>query len=148
MKALSLHRSRGQTLLELVVSVGVVAFVLLGLVVAVTSSLRFSQASRFRSGAVKYAQEGMELTRQLRDSHTWDEFMAYTGTTAKQWCVDKFGVWSALGGSSCATLNGLYTRTVSLQWADPVVDAIVTISWQDGSTVRTSKLESYFTQWK
>lgn len=147
MHAFRLNRWSGQTLIELVVSIGVVAIVVSGLVVAVTSSLRFGQSSRYRSGAVKYAQEGMELVRKLRDGHTWDEFFTYTGVTPKQWCVDTSGVWTAMG-ASCASLDGLYTRTISLQWLDPVVHAVVTMSWQDGSTSFSSELESYFTQWK
>ena len=84
-------KSRGQTLLELVVSVGVVAFVVLGLVAAVTSSLRFGQSSRSRSSAVKFAQEGMERTRGLRDGKPWNEFLTYADTSAKVWCIYSAG---------------------------------------------------------
>lgn len=144
----SLDSIRGQTLLELIVSIGVVAFVVLGLVAAVTSSLRFGQASRSRSGAVKYAQEAMERTRQLRDAYTWDEFLTYADSSGEVWCINSAGVWSGVGGASCSVLDGKYTRTISLTRQDPIVRALVTVTWQEGSTQFSTDLESYFTQWK
>lgn len=148
MRAISVRSIRGQTLLELVVSIGVVAFVVLGLVTAVTSSLRFGQASKSRSGAVKYAQEAMERARQLRDEVTWTTFLTYAGSPARVWCIDSEGVWTTLGGASCTALEGRYTRTISLTRADPIVQAVVTVSWQEGSQQFSTDLESYFSQWK
>ncbi|MBP9814662.1 prepilin-type N-terminal cleavage/methylation domain-containing protein [Candidatus Woesebacteria bacterium] len=138
---------RGQTLLELIISIGVVVFVMLGLVVAVTSSLRFSQASRNRSRAVKYAQEAIEITRQLRDANLWDTFLGYTNMTSKVWCLSKERVWTVEDGN-CTPLDGVYTRNVTLTWDDPRVIVNVDVSWQDGSRVLHSRLDTYLTQWK
>lgn len=138
---------RGQTLLELIISIGVVVFVMLGLVVAVTSSLRFSQASRNRSRAVKYAQEAIEITRQLRDANLWDTFLGYTNMTSKVWCLSKERVWTVEDGN-CTPLDGVYTRNVTLTWDDPRVIVNVDVSWQDGSRVLHSQLDTYLTQWK
>ncbi len=142
-----LAKQRGQTLLELIISIGVVVFVMLGLVVAVTSSLRFSQASRNRSRAVKYAQEAIEMTRQIRDTSPWDTFLGYTGSTSKSWCLSKEGVWTPVDGT-CVPLDGIFTRTVDLTWNDPIVVVGVDVSWQDGSRVLHSQLDTYLTQWK
>ena len=138
---------RGQTLLELIISIGVVVFVMLGLVVAVTSSLRFSQANRNRSRAVKYAQEAIEITRQLRDANLWDTFLGYTNMTSKVWCLSKERVWTVEDGN-CTPLDGVYTRNVTLTWDDPRVIVNVDVSWQDGSRVLHSRLDTYLTQWK
>lgn len=143
------HEKRdGQTLLELIISIGVVVFVMMGLVVAVTSSLRFGQASRYRSRAVKYAQEGVELTRQLRDVNVWESFLSFADTTPKEWCLDKSGTWSIVGGNACAPLDGIFTRIVTLTWQDPLVRVQADVSWQDGSRVLHSQLETYLTNWR
>ena len=141
------ENSRGQTLLELIISIGVVVFVMLGLVVAVTSSLRFSQASRNRSRAVKYAQEAIEMTRQIRDANNWDTFVAYSGVTPKVWCLSKTGVWTIEDGN-CAPLDGIFSRNVTMTWEDPIVRVEADVSWQDGSRVLHSQLDTYLTQWK
>ena len=138
---------RGQTLLELIVSIGVVVFVMLGLVVAVTSSLRFSQARRNRSRAVKYAQEAIEITRQLRDANLWDTFLAYTNMTSKVWCLSKERVWTVDDGN-CVRIDGIFTRNVTLTWDDPRVLVHVDVGWQDGNRVLHSQLDTYLTQWK
>lgn len=143
----NIAKSRGQTLLELIVSIGVVVFVMLGLVVAVTSSLRFSQASRYRSRAVKYAQEAIEMTRQLRDTNLWDTFIAYAGVTPKVWCLSKTGVWTPEDGN-CQPLDGIFSRNVTLTWDDPLVRVQADVSWQDGSRVLHSQLDTYLTRWK
>jgi len=141
------EKSRGQTLLELIISIGVVVFVMLGLVVAVTSSLRFSQASRNRSRAVKYAQEAIEITRQLRDANLWDTFLGYSGMTSKVWCLSKERVWTIEDGN-CAPLDGIFSRNVTLTWDDPIVRVQADVSWQDGNRVLHSQLDTYLTQWK
>lgn len=140
--------SQGQTLLELIISIGVVVFVMLGLVVAVTSSLRFGQSSRSRSRAVKYAQEAVEITRQLRDVNTWDTFFAYTGASTKTWCLNKDGAWYVDGSPSCDILDGIFSRLVTLTWQDPIVHVQVNVSWQEGDHVSHSTLETYLTEWK
>lgn len=139
----------GQTLLELVVALGVVAVVLMGLVSAVTSSLRYGQASRFRSRSVKYAQEGIELTRKLRDANTWDVFAAYSGTGTKSWCLSESGVWSADDGTGCSMAAGsLFRRSVSFTWNDPVMEVTSVTSWGEHVSSTTVTLKTFFSAWR
>ena len=142
------HKQKGQTLLELIISIGVVVFVMLGLVVAVTSSLRFGQASRNRSRAVKYAQEAIELTRQYRDATLWETFQSNAGLLPTVWCLNKSGTWSVQGGNACELIDNLFSRNVSLTWQDPIVRVQVDVSWPQGNTVLHSQLETYLTDWK
>ena len=60
---------RGASLIESVVTLGVVILLITGLVVSMTSSLQSAQASKSRSLAVQYAQEALEIVRQERDSN-------------------------------------------------------------------------------
>mgnify|MGYP000887159775 CR=1 FL=1 len=147
------HRKResGQTLLELVIALGVVAVVITALVSAVTASLRYSQATRFRSRAVKFAQEGVELTRKVRDEQPWSTFFAYTGGDGR-WCLDASGVWTDDDGNGTCPLaaGDNFWRSVHFSWDDTEDIMIVTVrvSWGDRSTPSTVELVTHFTEWK
>jgi Tfp pilus assembly protein PilV len=142
--------SRGQTLLELVIAMGVVAVIVTGLVVASTASLRYSQDSRLRSGGVKYAQEAIEVVRQIRDTQPWTTFEAYSTGTSKTWCLSSAGVFSDQGGGECPLISvgSPFTRSVTFTWNDPIMEVTSEVRWQVGSTQASTQLKTYFTQWK
>lgn len=144
------YLSRGQTLLELVIAMGVVAVIVTGLVVASTASLRYSQDSRLRSGGVKYAQEAIELVRQIRDTQPWTTFENYSTGTSKIWCLSGAGVFSDQNGGECPLLSAgsPYTRQVTFTWNDPVMEVTSEVRWQVGSTQASTQLKTYFTQWR
>lgn len=142
------HQS-GQTLLELVVAIGVVAIVITALVTAVTASLRYSQATQLRSRGVKFAQEGLELTRKLRDINTWNIFQAYSDGNGS-WCLDELGTWTVDGADgNCPLSTGNdFWRRIHFVWNDPVMEVTVTVSWGERTTSSTVELNTYFTEWK
>lgn len=142
-------QSSGQTLIELILALGVIAVVLTGLSSVVTSSLRYGQASQYRSRGVKYAQEGLEITRRLRDTSTWDAFRAYAGTGTKDWCLDESGQWAVSDGNGCPlSADSLFWRIVTFTWNDPTMEVASTVSWADRTPVATVSFRTYFTQWK
>lgn len=140
----------GQTLLELVIAIGVVALILTGLVAAVTSSLRFGQASSLRSRGVKLAQEGIERTRTLRDTTTWVTFVGYSDNGTKRWCLDQNGTFTDGGGSSeCPISPGdAFWRSITLTFADPIMTVVSQVSWGEHTTPASVELMTYFSQWK
>lgn len=71
--------SKGQTLLEVILAIGVACIVLIGLTRAVTVALRNAQFAKNQALATQYAQEGMEKARQLRDQDP-DVFWNKSGT--------------------------------------------------------------------
>ncbi|MBI5620308.1 hypothetical protein HY949_00840 [Candidatus Gottesmanbacteria bacterium] len=137
----------GQTLAEVVVAIGVVVLLVTGLIFGTSVTLKASQYGKARSQAVQYAQEGVEITRALRDSG-WTGFLAYGGVTPLSWCLDKSGVWTAMSGSCTPNIDAFYTRQVTFTWADPNMKADVTVSWQDGNKSYSVPITTYFTQWK
>lgn len=146
------HRDRfasGQTILELVVALGVVSLVLTGLVAAATSSLRFGQAGRQRGLGVKYAQEGIELSRKLRDGGLWSDFVAKSGSGTARWCLSGSGVWSQDTDVGCpiATENPFW-RTVTFSWADPIMEITSEVSWGERQVPTVVTFVTQFTQWK
>ena len=139
--------TRGQTLAEVVVAIGVVVLLVTGLVVGTSVTLKASQYGKARSQAVQYAQEAVQLSRNLRDSG-WTAFMTYGGVAPRSWCLDKSGVWTAMSGACSPNIDSFYTRQVTFTWNDPKMKADVSVSWTDGNKTYTVPITTYFTKWK
>lgn len=149
MKKNETHRVAGQTILELVVALGIVALVLTGLIAGVSSSLRFSQNSSFRSLAVKHAQEGIEYVRKLRDTSEWSAFLSYSGSGVSYWCVTSTGIWSSDDGNGCQIAAGSpFYRSITFRWDDPIMAITSQISWGERVAPSIVTFDTYFTQWK
>ncbi len=140
-----LTKQRGQSLIEVVVAVGVVVILVTGLIVGTTSALKTSQYGRTKSQAIKYAQEGMELTRQLRNNG-WTTFAGRSGL----WCLDKVGGWTQGAGTCPVNIDNLFTRSATFTWnvASSRMEVTVNVSWSDGGGLHDTQLTTYFTQWK
>lgn len=139
--------TRGQTLVEVIVAIGVVVLLVTGLIVGTSVTLKASQYGKTRSLAVKYAQEAVELARNIRDNG-WSTFLAYGGVVPVSWCLNKSGVWTAMSGSCPLNIDNFYTRTVTFTWNDPRMKVDVQVSWTDGVKTYTTPLSTYVTQWR
>lgn len=150
---------RGQSLLEIVVATAVAILLITGLLVATSVSLRTSQNGQQRSKALKYAQEGIELTRSLRDSLDWASFTAYdpnAGSASTTWCLVAAGNWKQGACDPVVdAIDGVYTRAVTFEWNDRDSDpnkyrmeVTVTVSWDQAGQTKSVTLATYFTQWK
>lgn len=145
--------SSGQSLLEIIVATGVAVLLIGGLVVATTVSLRTSQYGERRSRAIKYAQEGIELTRSLRDGIAWDEFIAKDtnpdGGVGTVTCLGSDGVYD--GGPPCdVNIDTTFTRSVSFNWnaANDRMEVSVEVVWNEAGKTTDVILDTYFTQWR
>lgn len=139
--------SRGQTLVEVIVAIGVVVLLVTGLIVGTSVTLKASQYGKMRSLGTQYAEEAIEAARNLRDSG-WSTFFEYGGVTPKSYCLNKVGVWTLTVGSCSPNIDNFYTRMVTFTWADPHMNVDVAVTWVDGAKTYTSSLSTYFTQWK
>ncbi|HVQ43631.1 MAG TPA: prepilin-type N-terminal cleavage/methylation domain-containing protein [Candidatus Saccharimonadia bacterium] len=74
-------RERGDTLVEVVIALAILAFVLLGATLVATSAFRTGQTARERTQVSNEAQRQMEALRSFRDNHTWDEFRVGVGAS-------------------------------------------------------------------
>lgn len=142
----------GQSLVEIIVVVGTVVLMVSGLIVATTSALKTTRFSTTKSPSVKYAQEGIEQARKIRDS-SWSSFFAYKDSPDGLWCLNAANAWSSAQGSAtnCAgNLSTVFTRTVQFSWDAPnnrmQVQSVVT--WNDGGVIRQSDVTTYFTDWR
>lgn len=130
---------RGVSLIESVVTLGVVMLLITGLVVGTTSSLQNSQRSKARELAVQSAQEALEIMRRERDFN-WDTF-AQKGTIAGvEYCMGEDGVLGSSG--SC-------TRKITCTLIDPEqMDITVSVYWIEGSSTKNVSLKTTLTKWK
>lgn len=145
-----LQHNAGQTLLELVIAIGVVAIIITGLVSAATASLRYGQESRLRTTAVKYAQSALELARQIRDSQPADVFLGYSGSGTQIWCLDSTNAWTKNDGSGCPPIQSgsPYIRTVTFSWDGTTMTVTSNVSWILGGKTTSAQLGTVLTQWR
>ncbi len=137
----------GQTLVEVVVAIGVVVLLVTGLIVSTSVSLKASQYGKMRSLSTQYAQEAIEATRNLKDSG-WSTFSGYGAVQPISWCFNKAGDWTQMVGACSPNIDNFYTRVVTFTWDDPRMKVDVVVAWVDGAKTYSSTLSTFFTQWK
>lgn len=136
MKKLQARLQAGQSLLEILLAFGVSILVLSAVIVGIITSLSNAQTSKNQNLANAYAQEGMAVVRQLRDS-SWPSFTS--DVDQNYYCLPKDAiVLNAYDGSSCITkekLGGIFVRSVILIHRSSDCSngskAIITVSWAD-----------------
>ncbi len=154
---------RGQSLLEITVALGALSVLLTVSAMAIIGALSNAQEAKFQNQASIYAQQGIEILRQMRDSD-WGSFNNLTGVycmadicstiTANGACGKRVGTC----GVSGINVVGIYRREVFIQKSDlkcsqggvNATRAIVTVSWNDSKCsgaadfCRTVKVETCF----
>ncbi len=131
-------KKNGQSLIEVIVAMAVAILIVGGLLSAVIVAVRNSQFAKSQVLATKYAEEGMENTRQQRDTN-WDTFWTKKGTT-----------------EGPAIISGTtFSRSIKYEdvsgGAGDKMKVTVTVSWTDTIGTHKSELVSYFTKplkWK
>lgn len=135
----------GQTLIEVLVALGIVSVIVTALVSIVVTSMSNAQLSKNQNQALQYSQEGMEVVRGLRDSD-YVAFRNYNST----FCLGK---GSVVLGADCVNPNidNFFLRKVTIvqSGCSPnVARVLVNVSWADGkcpasnALCRVSTLES------
>ncbi len=140
---------KGQTLIEVLIALGVVAVIVSSIAALITTSLSNAQFGRNQNQASVYGQEGMELVRRIRDSD-YPTFTTYTGT----YCVAKDQTTLGVASGSCTTPNidTLFIRSIQIEQGGCGVNlarVIVSVSWNDskcqaGNSCHKSQLSSCF----
>lgn len=141
----------GQSLIEAVVAVGIVIILVTGLIVGTTASVHRAVSSSSRSLAVKYAQEGMELARKVRDNG-WMTLIEYNNT----YCVGKDSLvpvptpTPVVGAACSANIDSIYTRSITFAYAPDtqIMTIDVNVSWYEAGQTRSIALQTYLSQWK
>ncbi|MEA3355287.1 MAG: hypothetical protein U9Q63_02250 [Patescibacteria group bacterium] len=142
-----MKQDKGQSLVEVVVGVGMMSLLLVALLALISLSVKNSRVAKNKTQSVALAQEGIELMRTYRD-YSWNEFSG--DANGSEYILDSnWTVGDGLNGgctSESEMYSGsLFSRCVNLSGE---VDVTVTVYWQEGpklnSTVQTTKL----TRWE
>lgn len=140
-----LRKSLGQSLIEMLLMISLVVVLVTSIVVGSTVSLKNQQISSTKDQALRYAQQGVEIVRSLRNTD-WTSFQLYSGN----WCIDNDGVLTVLLDACSPLLDEKYQRVATFTWdaINERMNVKVLVSWNIGSKAYSTMLESYFTDWK
>ncbi len=101
-------RQSGQTLIEALLALIVVIVIITAVVTAVITSLSGATFTKNQNLASQYAQEGIDIARNMKDS----DFASFSALNNDQYYCAAQGSTS-LDSSSCSTkLNGIFTRKI------------------------------------
>ncbi|MBI4096647.1 MAG: hypothetical protein HY425_02920 [Candidatus Levybacteria bacterium] len=130
----------GQTLLEILLAFSVSVLVLSAIVIGVTGSLNNANYTKNQNLANSYAQEGMAVVRQIRDS-SWENF--FNMTDAKNYCLPSSNILAANFSPDCITTGdgkvGIFERSVVIYHDSddcpnkkmPGTQVTVKVAWSD-----------------
>lgn len=127
---------KGQSLVEMIVVIGMVVLLATGIVVGTTASLSRTESSQVRSQALSIAQAGIELARVTRDTG-WEAFAALGDPES----------------TTVSTIDNTFTRSITFQLT--TISGISTMKvtsqviWGDTTNpLNKVKLTTYLTQWR
>ena len=139
--------SKGQSLVEVLASLGMVILIVAALVNLVTASLRSSNYAKTASQANKFAQEGIEWLRSQRDRAVdWDSFKSSVVGTR---CLRSFSEGLVTG--DCTLTGTIFKREAVISEDGMRLNVKITVKWDDQAGEHTSQVETIFTdtsQWK
>lgn len=130
---------KGQSLIEVLAVLGVITVIVTVLAGVIITSMGNVLFSKNQNLATQYAQEGMEIMRQKRDSD-YVTFRNYTGT----YCLAK---GSSVLGANCtsANIDSIFLRKVEVAQSACAGNAVsnmanitVSVSWQDSKCASTN----------
>ena len=123
-------KNLGQSIIEVIVALALIAAVILGLVKVTITSINNAGFARDQRAATKYAQEGIENARKCKEENE-----------------------AAFWNKSCPALpsptDNRFTRTITytVVEAQQKMDILVEVSWSDSKGVHKSSLRTYLTKW-
>ena len=152
-----MKKSSGQTLVEMVVAVGMVSLVLVAIVSGIAISIRNSRFSKNKALATRFAQEGVEKFRFYRDEYGWEPFLSVMQDGDADYCFADFPAsleTISIHEGSCTaddTISGTeYARyaTVTVTTIPSIwVDVVIGVSWYEGAVPHSVELPTRFNDW-
>jgi len=128
---INVFKESGQSLVEVLVALSLVVIIILGLVRVTITSVRNASFAKDQRVATKYAQEGLENARHLKEEDT-AVFWAKSGTETDE--INKF--------------TREITYTPDPGQPDEKMKVEVLVWWEDSIGQHQSTLATYLTKWK
>lgn len=126
-----LRLNEGQSVIEVVVALSLVAIVILALVKVTISSIQNSSFARDQQTAIQYAQEGIENARRLKEQNEI-EFWGKSGSEEET--INKF--------------ERTITYTPVTGEENQKMEIQVVVTWENTKGTHQSDLSTYLTRWK
>ncbi len=147
-----LAASFGQMLLEVVIALMVAVVAIIALVSVATKGVTDATLSENRNVAARYAQEGFEQVRIVRDRQGWEVFSQYS-TSAGDNCYKVNTTNWTLERINCSDYvllsNPIFSRKITLTGDGDLLRIVrVEVKWTDSSGEQKSVVESKLTKWK
>lgn len=147
-------RRAGQTIVEVIIAIGVVAMVMTAIVAIGTTSLRNTSRAKAKTLATKYTQEGIEYFRTQRNILGWESMVEtlQQNSGGITYCMATLP-YTQTGGlgnlpnrpclpSEFIDVRQIYQRhaevTSSVIDGQDVITIAVTVSWNDSGAQQTS----------
>jgi len=133
---------KGQTLIEVLVALAIAVVVVTSITILSITSLNNAQFVRDQEQATKYAQEGIEVMRALRNSN-YAGFAAYNNT----YCLGagRQTLGSPAGDCTPTKIDNKFVRSVQIQQdgcGTSLSSVVVTVAWNDGKCAGSSLCHS------
>lgn len=124
--------TKGQTLIEVLVAITAAVLVISAIAVAIISALNNAQFSKNQNMATQYAQEGMEIIRQIRSS----DWSTFNNLSTGHYCLDKDSKELVLS-IDCGQNVDIFVREIDIEKNSSSCNnnqtkAIIQVSWSDG----------------
>ncbi len=138
-KKIGLHKLKGQSLIEAILAVALLAIIASSLSVYLNNQLVYMTRGQSTLEAIYLAQEGLEASRSVRDIN-WD--LLATGTHG----LIYNGVWNFFGNEE---IIGQFTRTILVSdISENERSVISTVMWPGMTTMRTIALATNLSNWR
>lgn len=130
---------KGQSLVEALVALAAAAVIVSAIAIAVITSVNNSDFSRNQNTATQYAQEGIEILRNLSQTN-WANFSTFSGT----YCLAQDSTTLTIPSGASCTQNVAtnYVRQVVITQGSGSCSGntkvAVTVSWSDGKCTSSS----------
>jgi len=124
------QRENGQSIVEVIVALALIAMVILGLVKVTIVSVNNASFAKDQRAATQYAQEGIEYARKCREE-------------------DEVAFWHKSCPELAQPADPRFTRTITFNNSQDtnVMNVLVEVSWSDSKGVHKSSLETNLTKW-
>ena len=140
---------KGQTLIELLATLGIATIFIVTLISVSTGALGNINYSRTQGDGNRHAREALEWTRAERDND-WTTFTSKSSVGGTTWCLSTLA-WPGSSGTCGSTKipNTNFTREVILTTTSATkITIAVNVVWADSRGNHTAQLNSILTQWK
>ncbi len=129
-------KNQGFSILEVVVSVGIISIILLSIALLSTKSLQMTQMAQMRQKAIMYSRQGIEMIRNDRETTAWSVFLNEK--------LDEY-----LNSMSFRTPEPGFFRTVSFIINDEntSVEIKCEVTWQDSKGDHSVSQTTKLTRW-